>query len=101
MPEPAELTQAFIDRVTGVIAKTQQIDPATVTIDKSFEELKIDSLDGVNILFALEGEFDLDIPDEDAKSITTVRGMCEGIHKLVIAKEASANESKTNAAGGE
>lgn len=101
------MTQAFIDRVTGVIAKTQQIDPATVTLDKSFEELNIDSLDGVNILFALEGEFDIDIPDEDARGITTVRGMCEGIHKLVTAKaNAAANankdaESDTNAAGGE
>ena len=96
MPESSELTQAFIDRVTGVIAKTQQIDPTTVTIDKSFEELNIDSLDGVNILFALESEFDLDVPDEDAKAITTVRGMCEGIHKLVTAKESGAS-----AVGGE
>lgn len=85
MPE-IELNEAFIQRVTSTIAKTQHIDPATVTIDKSFEELNIDSLDGVNILFALEGEFDLDIPDEAAKTITTVRQMAEGIHGLLQQK---------------
>ena len=51
------MPEDLISRVTGVIASTQKIPPETVTIDKSFEELKIDSLDGSNILFALEGEY--------------------------------------------
>ena len=63
------MSDELIARVTGVIAKTQKIPPETVTIDKSFEELKIDSLDGINILFALEGEFDIDIPDDAARGI--------------------------------
>ena len=45
-----------------------------------------DSLDGINILFALEGEFDLDIPDDAARGIRTVREMVEGIEKLLAAK---------------
>ena len=80
------MSDELISRITGVIAKTQKIPPETVTIDKSFEELKIDSLDGINILFALEGEFDLDIPDDAARGIRTVREMVEGIEKLIIAK---------------
>jgi acyl carrier protein len=76
----------LITRVTTVIAKTQHIAPESVTIDKTFEELKIDSLDGVNILFALEGEFDLDIPDDSARQIRTVREMVEGIEKLLADK---------------
>jgi acyl carrier protein len=84
---PAELMpEDLITRVTGVIARTQKIPPETVTIDKSFEELNIDSLDGINILFALEGEFDLDIPDDAARGIRTVRDMVDGIEKLLIAK---------------
>jgi len=84
------MSDELISRVTGVIAKTQKIPPETVTIDKSFEELKIDSLDGINILFALEGEFDLDIPDDAARGIRTVRDMVEGIEKLLAAKSESA-----------
>ena len=81
-----ELPEDLIARVTGVIAKTQKIPPESVTIDKSFEELKIDSLDGINILFALESEFDIDIPDESARTIRTVRQMVEGIEKLLALK---------------
>ena len=75
-----------VSRVTGVIAKTQHIAPETVTIDSTFEELKIDSLDGINILFALESEFDVDIPDDAARQIRSVREMVEGIEKLLAAK---------------
>ena len=86
------MPEDLIARVTGVIARTQKIPPETVTIDKSFEELKIDSLDGINILFALEGEFDVDIPDETARSIRTIREMVEGIEKLLAAKAQAAQK---------
>ena len=82
------MSDELVARVTSVIAKTQKIPPETVTIDKSFEELKIDSLDGINILFALEGEFDLDIPDDAARNIRTIREMVEGIERLLAAKTA-------------
>ncbi len=82
------MSDELIRRVTGVIAKTQHIPPESVTIDRTFEELKIDSLDGINILFALESEFDLDIPDDAARQIRTVREMAEGVEKLLAAKEA-------------
>jgi acyl carrier protein len=77
----------LIPRVTGVIAKAQHIPPESVTIDSTFEDLKIDSLDGINILFALESEFDVDIPDDAAKQIRSVRQAVEGIEKLLAAKQ--------------
>jgi len=80
------MSEDLIARVAAVIAKTQKIPPESVTIDKTFAELKIDSLDGINILFALESEFDVDIPDEAAREIKTVREMVEGIEKLVAVK---------------
>jgi len=80
------MSDEFAARVAGVIAKTQKIPAESVTLDKTFEELKIDSLDGINILFALESEFNIDIPDEAARTIKTVREMTEGVEKLVAAK---------------
>ena len=80
------MSDELIARVTGVIAKTQHLPPETVTIDSTFEELKIDSLDGINILFALESEFDVDIPDDAARQIKSIRGMVEGVEKLLAAK---------------
>ena len=79
----------LISRVTGVIAKTQHLPPESVTIDSTFEDLKIDSLDGINILFALESEFDLDIPDDAARKIRSVREMVDGIEKLLAAKQSA------------
>ena len=77
-------------RVFQVIAKTQHLQPESITIDQSFEELKFDSLDGMNILFAVETEFDIFIPDDHAVKIKSVREMVEGIEKLVAAKAATA-----------
>jgi len=70
-------------RVLRIIAETQRKDPAQVTIDSGFEELGIDSMDGVNIVFALENEFDINVPDEEVKTIRNVRDMVEGVRKLV------------------
>jgi len=76
---PDDLTQ----RVLRIIAETQRKEPAQVTIDSSFEELGIDSMDGVNIIFALENEFDINVPDEEVKNIRSIRDMVEGVRKLV------------------
>lgn len=76
-------------RVARVIAKTQHIPVESITLDSTFEELKIDSLDGINVLFAIEGEFDVDIPDDAARQIRSVREMVDGIEKLLAAKQAS------------
>jgi acyl carrier protein len=70
-------------RVLRIIAETQRKDPAQVTIDSSFEELGIDSMDGVNIVFALENEFDINVPDEEVKSIRSVRDMVDGVIRLI------------------
>ena len=40
-------------------------------------------VDGINILFALENEFNIYIPDEDVKTIRSVRDVVEGVRKLV------------------
>src|SRR5271165_6091354 len=78
-----DTTDDLTQRVLRIIAETQRKDPAQVTIDSSFEELGIDSMDGVNIVFALENEFDINVPDEEVKNIRSVRDMVEGVRRLV------------------
>ena len=84
-----EMSDDFKARVVKVIAKTQRIPIETVSIDSTFEELKIDSLDGINLIFALESEFNVDIPDENAREIKSVRQMAEGIAQLLAQKTAA------------
>ena len=81
----SELTE----RVLRIIAETQRKDRAQVTIDSTFEELGIDSMDGVNIIFALENEFNINVPDEEVKNIRSVRDMVEGVRTLVLRGQAS------------
>jgi acyl carrier protein len=81
-----EMSEDLKARVIKVIAKTQRIPVETVSIDSTFEELKIDSLDGINLIFALESEFNVDIPDEEARSIRSVRQMAQGIAQLMAQK---------------
>ena len=78
--------QELADRVIGVIATAQKIPRESVTMDKTFADLNIDSLDGINLLFALESEFDVDIPDDAAREIVSVRQAVEGIEKLLARK---------------
>jgi len=74
-----ELTQ----RVISVIAKTQRVAVENIAPDSTFEQLGMDSLDGVNLLFAVEEEFNVNIPDEEAREIRGVGQMVEGIRKLM------------------
>jgi acyl carrier protein len=83
------------DRVLRVIATTRRVPLDTVRPDSTFEELGIDSLDRINILFELEGEFDIEIDDEQAKQVTTLQEMVDGITLLLAAK--AAKESTASA----
>ena len=47
-------------------------------------------MDAVEILFALENEFDISIPDDEVRNVRNVRQMCEGVERLVAAKIANA-----------
>ena len=85
-----ELTQ----RVLKVIATSKRIPLETVTIDSEFQQLGIDSMDAVEILFALENEFDISIPDDEVRTVRNVRQMAQGVEKLVAAKAAGASASQ-------
>jgi acyl carrier protein len=84
------MSDELTKKVLTVIADTQRIPREKVTIDSSFEELGIDSMDGVNILFALENEFNITIPDDAAKQIRTIRQMAEGVESLLAGGTAGA-----------
>lgn len=61
-------------RVKKIIAEQLGVAEAEVTNEKAFvADLGADSLDTVELVMALEEEFELEIPDEDAEKITTVQ----------------------------
>ena len=80
------MAESIQDRVLRVIATSKRIPLESVHLDSSFESLGIDSLDRLNILFDLESEFDIEINDEDAKKVTSIQEMVQGIQHLVDQK---------------
>jgi acyl carrier protein len=62
------------DRIIKMIADQLQIDEEQVKPDASFmDDLGADSLDTVELIMALEEEFDIEIPDSEAEKIRTVQ----------------------------
>lgn len=60
-------------KVINITADSLGIDKEKITPESSFtEDLGADSLDSVELIMALEAEFNCEIPDEDAQKITTV-----------------------------
>jgi acyl carrier protein len=51
-------------------------------------------MDAVEILFALENEFDINIPDDAARDVRGIRQMCEGVERLVQAKAGASKASE-------
>ena len=88
-------------RVLKVIATSKRIPLEQVTVDSDFAQLGIDSMDAVEILFGLENEFDISIPDDEVRHVRNVRQMVEGVEKLVAAKSAGQTSAPADAAAGQ
>ncbi|MCY6356711.1 acyl carrier protein [Clostridium sp. ZS2-4] len=72
------------DRVKKIIADQLGLDENTVTMDSLFvDDLGADSLDVVELIMALEEEFDIEIPDDDAEKATKVGDVVEYINSHV------------------
>ncbi len=82
------MSNAVIERVIGLIADIKQISPNTITLDSTFQDLKMDSLDGLDLFFELEEAFDLTIPDDRTRSLRNVGNIVEELQKLISEQHA-------------
>jgi len=73
---------AVAEKVKEIIVEQLGVDPEEVTIEASFvNDLGADSLDTVELVMALEEEFNIEIPDEEAEKLDTVGKAIEYINK--------------------
>lgn len=70
-----------MERVTKIIVDRLGVEESEVKLEASFkEDLKADSLDVVELVMELEDEFDMEIADEDAEKIATVKDVVDYIN---------------------
>jgi len=73
---------AIFDEVKEVVVEQLNVNPDEVTLEADFvEDLGADSLDVVELVMALEEKFEIEIPDNDAEGIKTVKDVVEYIEK--------------------
>lgn len=71
----------------GVVKNFDQVDPSKVSPETKFsEDLGLDSLDVVEVVMAIEDEFAIEIPDQEADKITSIADAIEYIASHPMAK---------------
>tara|TARA_B100000886_G_scaffold307439_1_gene240467 strand:+ start:68 stop:301 length:234 start_codon:yes stop_codon:yes gene_type:complete len=71
-----------LDKVVEIVCNQLTVNKEDVTPDSSFvEDLGADSLDTVELVMAFEEEFGLEIPDDEAENITTIKSAVDWIEK--------------------
>ncbi len=76
----------IFNKVVEFIATNNHISPETITIDSSFEDLSMDSLDGLTLINDLENEYNITLPNEEAVKIKTVRQAVDSLNKFISEK---------------
>ena len=71
------------DDVIAAIAEVLKKTPQDISVDSSFDELGVDSLGGIEIVMQLEDQYDIEISDEDARSMKSVRQVVETLEKAL------------------
>jgi acyl carrier protein len=77
-------TEEVFEKVKNIIVEQLGVQDTAVTMEASFiDDLGADSLDIVELVMALEEEFDIEIPDSDAEKVVSVSDVVEYIKENV------------------
>lgn len=73
----------MFEKVKSIVSEQLSIDnPDTITLETSLtEDLEADSLDAVEVIMALEDEFGIEIPDEEAENFKSISDICTFIEE--------------------
>ena len=81
---------SIADGVRESILKVKGHLPTNIDLDSRFDELGIDSLDAIEIMFELEERFAVAVPTEAIKAMRTVRDVVAGVEQLLSQRQPEA-----------
>ncbi|MDO5556475.1 MAG: acyl carrier protein [Clostridia bacterium] len=77
-------SEEIFNKVKEIIVEQLGVAETAITLESSFiDDLGADSLDIVELIMALEEEFDLEIPDSDAEKVVTVNDVVDYIKENI------------------
>ncbi len=79
------MNDSVAEKVVRALASVKHLPRERITLESSLQDLGFDSLDLITMLFELENEFDISIPDDEARSVSRVRDIVEGVKRLLAA----------------
>ncbi len=82
------MPDTITEKVLDLIASTKRLPREKVSVNSSFAELGLDSLDAINLIFEIESQFDVSVSNEVANSIHSVPELIEKL-KLLLAETSS------------
>lgn len=83
-------TNTVESKIVEIVANQRRVDPATLSLSDRLEDIEIESIDLVEIIFAIEDEFDIDVPqDRDAMKLDTLQDVVDGVQRLIDEKNAA------------
>src|SRR5262245_2051436 len=88
MVDPA--SPEFERKVIALIAKKKKLDPTAIAPASTFQELGIDSLDGIDLVFTFEDEFNISIPDQVVQKMKSVGQVIEALREVLTKRMPSA-----------
>ena len=72
----------ILEKVKKLISEQLDVEESEIELESSFQDdLEADSLDVVELIMAIEDEFDIEIPDEEAEKLETVKNAVDYIEK--------------------
>lgn len=77
------MADKITEKVLDLIASVKRLPREKLTPDSTFDELGMDSLDAINLIFEIENEFNISVSDEAVKSITGVRDLVEKLQQIM------------------
>jgi acyl carrier protein len=77
------MNESVFEKIATLLSRKKGVNKELITLDSSFEELGLDSLDSIELIADMEEEFNVTIPNIELQEIKTIRNAVNGLSKAL------------------
>jgi len=77
------MSEIVFEKIATLLSTKKGVNKELITIDSTFEELGLDSLDSIELIADMEDEFNVSIPNTELQEIKTIRHAVDGLSKAM------------------